>query len=324
MQKQAILSICIPTYNRVEVLKKCIDSIVMSNPFRKGCVEIVVSDNMSSDGTQATMDEYKDKFGYIVYNKNEENIGGDLNFIKVLSLAHGKFIKLHNDYCEFTETGLEYMVSRIEELQKNKPYIFLCSATYPHIKEIQYKSFDDFVKNEFLGLSWISAIGFWKEDFKNLPNKERMLSIKFMQTDWLLRIAKDKEKIVCWKGDLFHRIKFNQTHGDFNYINTFVNYPLLFDPYVKQGIISQKTKHRSDLALLENLSIWYYRIRIKRDKSYSYSSENVYSNLNSYFKCIPLWQIRMVIYIVKSAVIDALDYLHITDMLYMIMNKFRK
>lgn len=313
MSVKPLLSVCIPTFNRAGVLQECVESIVRCTSFGEGKIEIVVSDNVSTDETMAIMEGYVEKYEHILYNRNEKNIGGDLNFIKVLSLASGVFIKLHNDYCVFTEDGLNYMVHRIDELRDEKPFIFMCSTEYPMIREFQYKDLDDLVYREFIGLSWISAVGFWKEDFLNLPNKDRMLSIKFMQTDWLLRIAKEKNMLIRWKGDLFHRIQFGKPHGDFNYISTFINYPKVFEEYIKQGQISPKTQRHMDNALLENLSIWYYRLNIRKNSHYSYSSDNVYTILKSHFKCIRFWQLQMVGYIVKCAILDFMDYLHINE-----------
>ena len=47
-----LLSICIPTYNRCSYLKKTLESIVSQKIFETtDLVEIVISDNCSSDGT---------------------------------------------------------------------------------------------------------------------------------------------------------------------------------------------------------------------------------------------------------------------------------
>ena len=43
-----LVSICIPTYNRVEQLKITMESIMAQPEFREGKVEIVISDNASA------------------------------------------------------------------------------------------------------------------------------------------------------------------------------------------------------------------------------------------------------------------------------------
>lgn len=46
------LSLCIPTYNRASYLKNSIETIICQNEFKTGKVEIVISDNASSDDTE--------------------------------------------------------------------------------------------------------------------------------------------------------------------------------------------------------------------------------------------------------------------------------
>ena len=49
-----LLSICIPTYNRETYLAKTLDSIVNQNIFLSSDdINIVISDNCSTDGTEA-------------------------------------------------------------------------------------------------------------------------------------------------------------------------------------------------------------------------------------------------------------------------------
>ncbi len=66
------LSICIPTYNRKECLSQCLESIIKQSVFND--IEIIISDNASTDGTFDIIKEYCDKFSNISYFRNSENI----------------------------------------------------------------------------------------------------------------------------------------------------------------------------------------------------------------------------------------------------------
>lgn len=83
------LSICIPTYNRANFLGAAIDSVIKQATDE---VEIVISDNASTDHTEALVREYQTRFPRIRYHKAENNMGADRNFLKVAELATG-------DYC---------------------------------------------------------------------------------------------------------------------------------------------------------------------------------------------------------------------------------
>lgn len=84
------LSICVPTYNRAEYLPMLLDSIIAQTGY--GCeLEVVISDNASTDDTSAIADRYRERFTRFVYHRAETNQGADRNFLKVVEIASGDF-----------------------------------------------------------------------------------------------------------------------------------------------------------------------------------------------------------------------------------------
>lgn len=84
----AKLSICIPTYNRAKYLRQLLDSIARQ-PLEG--VEVVVSDNASSDDTEQLLQEYSEKIGRLVVHRWDKNAGADRNYLKVVELASGEY-----------------------------------------------------------------------------------------------------------------------------------------------------------------------------------------------------------------------------------------
>ena len=66
------LSIVIPAYNEKMYIRQCLDSIVIQN---NSCIEIIVIDDCSTDGTGGILDEYSDKYDFICVIHNEKQIG---------------------------------------------------------------------------------------------------------------------------------------------------------------------------------------------------------------------------------------------------------
>lgn len=87
------LSICIPTFNRLESLKLCLRSIEKSIIASGLCeeIELCVSDNGSSDGTAEFLKSYNPQFRFSK-NINNKNLGFGLNIIKVTSMARGDYL----------------------------------------------------------------------------------------------------------------------------------------------------------------------------------------------------------------------------------------
>ena len=86
-----ILSICIPTYNRVNQLDNCLNSILISKRNVDNFnFEICVSDNNSEGDTESIIKKYNKELK-IKYNRNEKNLGFAVNGIKSISMAEGEF-----------------------------------------------------------------------------------------------------------------------------------------------------------------------------------------------------------------------------------------
>ena len=89
------LSICIPTYNRAELLRRCLLRLEQQqDSFR----EIVISDNASPDATEQVVAELRPRFARLVYFRQPVNRGPMPNFQAVMSLASSDLLfMLHDD-----------------------------------------------------------------------------------------------------------------------------------------------------------------------------------------------------------------------------------
>jgi glycosyltransferase involved in cell wall biosynthesis len=87
------VSIIIPTYNRAERLKKAIES-ALEQDYEN--LEVLVSDNNSTDNTQDIVEEFFSDNRFI-YNKNDTNIGMIFNWRKGLELSSGDYFLLLSD-----------------------------------------------------------------------------------------------------------------------------------------------------------------------------------------------------------------------------------
>jgi glycosyltransferase involved in cell wall biosynthesis len=89
-----LVTIAIPTYNRADAyLKQAIQS-ALSQTYPN--IEIIVSDNCSTDDTEALVKSFSDP--HLRYIKHKNNIGANNNFNYCLQKAIGKyFLLLHDD-----------------------------------------------------------------------------------------------------------------------------------------------------------------------------------------------------------------------------------
>ncbi len=106
------LSICIPTYNRGPFLRHLLDSIYSQFDER---VEVVVSDNASTDDTQEQMEALVATRPRLRYVRSPENRGADANFLRVIELAEGEFCWLMGSDDQIEPGGIARVLRAIEE-----------------------------------------------------------------------------------------------------------------------------------------------------------------------------------------------------------------
>lgn len=104
-----LVSICIPTYNRLEFLKKSLQS-ALNQTYEN--IEIVISDNSDNEETKNYIECIDNK--KIRYVKNIKNIGPFLNSNQAVFLSKGKYVKYLLDDDLLESTCVEKMVEVFE------------------------------------------------------------------------------------------------------------------------------------------------------------------------------------------------------------------
>ncbi len=86
-----LISVCIPAYNRARFLPEAFDSILRGIE-RPGTIQICVSDNASTDGTEQVVAAYSEKHpGVFKFSRNERNMGFDQNLLRAAAMADGEY-----------------------------------------------------------------------------------------------------------------------------------------------------------------------------------------------------------------------------------------
>ena len=105
-----IVSVGMPVYNAEQTLRATLDSILGQT-----CadLELVISDNASTDATRAICEEYVARDSRVRYLRNPENLGASENYNNAFRQSHGKYFKWasSNDTCHpvFLERCLDVL-----------------------------------------------------------------------------------------------------------------------------------------------------------------------------------------------------------------------
>lgn len=121
-----LLSICIPTFNRKNDLKKMLDSITADNK-----VEVVICDDGSNDNTDELVKKYYNKLNLkYIFQKNS---GVSAAMVTAYNNATGKYvIKMDSDDL-FTEDGLEFILRTLSENLDQIAFLFGVKTIKKHV-----------------------------------------------------------------------------------------------------------------------------------------------------------------------------------------------
>lgn len=141
VNNQPLVSIGIPVYNGENYITEALDSLI-NQTYEN--LEIIISDNASTDKTQEICEFYQKNEKRIKYVRLDENQGAAFNFNNTFNLSKGKYFKWasHDDFLDtlYIEKCVDYL--------ENNPDTHLCHSR----KNIVNKAGITIQKLDFPGL----------------------------------------------------------------------------------------------------------------------------------------------------------------------------
>ncbi len=218
--KQPLLSICIPTYNRAEILKRTLTKIVNDVDFDDS-VEIVISDNASTDNTQQICQKFCESYSNIFYYRNKKNIN-DANFFHVLSKATGLYVKLNNDTISFRSGALKEIKNKIKQSSPNENLFFFQNNEFYSNNKIRFNSINEFMNTTNYYITWIANFGCWNQTLSQITTPEKYSEFKLTQVDWFLQLATKINYGIIHFGN-YYNVENLTKKGGYNIYNVFIN-----------------------------------------------------------------------------------------------------
>jgi abequosyltransferase len=275
--QKPLVSICIPTFNRCEYLNKSLDSLVKQPEFCSGCVEIIISDNASTDETETICREYSGKYNNFHYYRNSENIH-DRNFPLVISYATGNLIKLCNDTLIYLPDSLKLLCFIEEKYNKEKPVLFFMNNEKDvfglSTSQLDNLDFEKFICSISYNITWIGGASFWEEDCKNIANDIDGCELSLWQVKKICNILCHKRNgSVLYKhfADIQNVYKKDISYGLYNVF--YNNYLGIIRYYVDNNYLSFKCWDFLEKDLLFNFfTEWMIQWEFK-NKNLRYSNK---------------------------------------------------
>ncbi|MDC0575255.1 glycosyltransferase family 2 protein [Nitrosomonadaceae bacterium] len=267
-----LLSLCIPTYNRADSLKAALESICEQSEFNSTEeIEIIISDNNSSDHTESVCNHFVQLYGErIKYFKNTTNIE-DLNFECVLSKGSGTLLKLNNDTLIHRKGSLTDILETIRDNIEKKPVIFFSNGKARSGITKKLNDLDSFLTCISFYCTWIGGFCIWRDDFEKFDNFSRYASKKLIQADVLLRLVDKKRVSVVNNKKLCTTVA--KSNGGYNFLEVFLtNYISIIEECVRERRISERVfLNEKSRVLLDHICPWVAKSKQKYRASFDVS-----------------------------------------------------
>lgn len=290
VEKKPLLSICIPTYNRAEYLEKSLESIIRQPEFHSDDVEVVISDNCSTDNTQELCQEYVEKYSNIHYFRNEVNIR-DENFPTVISRANGNYRKLCNDTLIFKAGSLNFLLKVVKENQIEKPILF-----FYNLKNGLKKTSNDiniFLRKISFWITSITCFGVWENDFIFTTES---CNRNLWQVTFLVNNFIKNRKGIIYKQKLFEMQEVSNKDVSYGIFDVFYNNYLGIIKSFNE--VSKKTIEYLEKDLLYHFfTFWLYKYdttiknyKVNNDEDFkkrlisTYNNKTYFNHYKIYFK----------------------------------------
>lgn len=255
-----LLSICIPTYNRASNLDRCLGAIL--SQLQPGhAVEVVVSDNASTDETPEVIRRYAERYACVRGIRNPENIGADRNIAQVMRAGRGTFIKMQGDD--------DYMVpgalAPLLETVAGHPD---CGIIHIFVHNDDRRIFRGEGMGAFLRAStimstFISGMIVRRQDLEQVEDPDKFIASSFNQMYVQYAILQRNPKFCVMHRSMFY-YEANQPSG-YNFGEVvFRSYQRILRYFIGRGLTEEDVRMDKSRALFQFILPWYRGIMYGR------------------------------------------------------------
>lgn len=260
------ISIGIPTYNGERYLVQAIESVVtqLSDiPGRE--IEILVSDNASTDGTGDIVKEYIAHYPDIFsYTRNPENVGYDRNVDNLFKVARGDYLWLLGDDDMLIPGAVRELFTLIEN--HNDVEVFCLSHSFLNIEseeknwkpqfesDVLCNDGNDFLQRSLWSTSALSSMCIRRASW-NRESLEKYIGSQWIHIGGMLEIMKHQAKgFIIAKEMVVVRVQNPRWAGHFgNQLEVGFKHLALFESATKLGYDGQTFKNFLESRYTDNL-----------------------------------------------------------------------
>lgn len=300
--KQPLLSLCIPIYNRLEYLKRMLERFLEDKILFEETIDLLISDNCSTDDLESCVNEFKSKGLKITYNRNQKNLGPDGNFLYCFNHAKGKYCWLLGS----DDIPVKGFLNSLVTVLQGKEYglVHLNHHSDGLSQLFEYSDNQKMVENI---AHWITFMSSNIINTKNIAfiNSNQYMDTYLIQVPYYLYSCLNSPVNAIYKYSCFEKDDDSANNGSYNLFQVFVQN--LFDVYERfyqQKMLSKKVIENIKRNEYEHFLFPFIKDLLVLKKKSNFDKKHAWHIL---FRCYGLkWYFYSypIMYVVKKARID--------------------
>lgn len=300
--KQPLLSLCIPIYNRLEYLKRMLERFLEDKILFEETIDLLISDNCSTDDLESCVNEFKSKGLKITYNRNQKNLGPDRNFLYCFNHAKGKYCWLLGS----DDIPVKGFLNSLVTVLQGKEYglVHLNHHSDGLSQLFEYSDNQKMVENI---AHWITFMSSNIINTKNIAfiNSNQYMDTYLIQVPYYLYSCLNSPVNAIYKYSCFEKDDDSANNGSYNLFQVFVQN--LFDVYERfyqQKMLSRKVIENIKRNEYEHFLFPFIKDLLVLKKKSNFDKKHAWHIL---FRCYGLkWYFYSypIMYVVKKARID--------------------
>lgn len=300
--KQPLLSLCIPIYNRLEYLKRMLERFLEDKILFEETIDLLISDNCSTDDLESCVNEFKSKGLKITYNRNQKNLGPDGNFLYCFNHAKGKYCWLLGS----DDIPVKGFLNSLVTVLQGKEYglVHLNHHSDGLSQLFEYSDNQKMVENI---AHWITFMSSNIINTKNIAfiNSNQYMDTYLIQVPYYLYSCLNSPVNAIYKYSCFEKDDDSANNGSYNLFQVFVQN--LFDVYERfylQKMLSRKVIENIKRNEYEHFLFPFIKDLLFLKKKSNFDKKHAWHIL---FRCYGLkWYFYSypIMYVVKKVRID--------------------
>lgn len=252
---QPLLSICIPTYNRAPYLEHCLQTIfsqIADHPAAEHpLIEVVVSDNASTDATPEVLARFGALYPNLRYTRNASNIGADPNIFEVMRRGKGVFVKLQGDD-DFYVPGT--LMPLLNALHRHRD----CGVVHVNVRNgdgqmTRGEGMSDYLRATSIYATFITSTIFRRADLEQVAEPALFLASSFNQLYLQYAVLAINPRYCLMNNSMFTYAGLSSDAYNFGEV-VFRSYQSIIRHFVGKGLTE------ADLAFEKHQTLYGYAI----------------------------------------------------------------